>query len=329
MSASTPDHRLPPAAWPHVLVLGTGGTIAGSAAEADDHVGYTAGQIGVAQLLAAVPALRGVPLVAEQVAQIDSKDMSHAVWRRLAQRIDAALRDDGVQGIVVTHGTDTLEETAYLLQRVLAPAKPVVMTAAMRPATALAPDGPQNLADAVTLAREPGVRGVVVAAQGAVWSPLEVRKTHSYRLDAFGAGDAGPLAWIEQGRVRRLRDWPAGEALGVDVLAAEVWPDVQIVTSHAGADARVVDWLVEAGVQGLVVAATGNGTVHQELAVALLRAQARGVAVLRATRVGAGQVIAAPGEDDPAGTLPGAGGLTPVQARVELLLQRLRARQNG
>jgi L-asparaginase len=323
MSAST-DHRLPPAAWPHVLVLGTGGTIAGSAADADDHVGYTAGQIGVAQLLSAVPALRGVPLVAEQVAQLDSKDMTHAVWRRLAQRIDAALRDEGVQGIVVT-----LEETAYLLQRVLAPHKPVVVTAAMRPASALAPDGPQNLADAVMLAREPGVKGVVVAVQGAVWSALEVRKTHSYRLDAFGAGDAGPVAWIEQGRVRRLRDWPGGEALGVAVLAAEVWPDVQIVTSHAGADGRVVDWLVEAGVQGLVVAATGNGTVHQELAVALLRAQARGVAVLRATRVGAGQVIAPEGEDDPAGTLPGAGALTPVQARVELLLQRLRARQGA
>ncbi len=136
-----------------IVILGTGGTIAGTAASPADAIGYTAAQLGVAQLVAGVPALAGLPLESEQVAQLDSKDMDFATWQRLAQRVAAHLARDEVQGVVITHGTDTLEETAYFLHRVLAPAKPVVLTAAMRPATSLQADGPQNLLDAVTLAR--------------------------------------------------------------------------------------------------------------------------------------------------------------------------------
>jgi L-asparaginase len=307
------------------VVLGTGGTIAGTAATAGDNVGYTAGQVAVAQLLAAVPGLQqrcheGWSIESEQVAQIDSKDMSHAVWRRLAERVQVHLDRPEVDGIVVTHGTDTLEETAYLLQRVLAPGKPVVLTAAMRPASSAQPDGPQNLADALAVAGWPGARGVVAVLAGKVWAGAEVRKVHPYRLDAFDAGDAGPLAHVEESRVRRLREWPEGSALGLQVLAADIWPEVQIVMSHAGADGRVVDLLMEAGVQGLVVAATGNGTVHQDLLAALLRAQAAGVAV-RALRGGAGCTVPT-GHD----LVPDAGSLTPAQARVEILLRLLSRR---
>ena len=117
-----------------------------------------------------------------------------------------------VAAIIVTHGTDTLEETAYFLQRVLAPAKPVVLTAAMRPATSRLADGPQNLADAVAVATAPGARGVVVVVAGTVHSALDVRKVHPYRLDAFGSGDAGPIARVEEGRLRSFRPWPEGEA---------------------------------------------------------------------------------------------------------------------
>jgi L-asparaginase len=304
-----------------VVVLATGGTIAGSAPDGGDTLGYTAGVIGVEQLLAAVPALAAQPLEAEQVAQIDSKDLDVAVWRALAGRVAHHLVRDDVQGVVVTHGTDTLEETAYLLQRVLAPRKPVVLTAAMRPASALQPDGPQNLLDAVCLAREPGARGVLAMLAGSAHGPFDVRKTHTYRLDAFGSGDAGPIAQMEAGRLRRHRDWPEGVPLGLQRLEAAHWPRVEIVLSHAGASGALVEALVAQGVDGLIAAGTGNGTLHRDLEAALRAAQARGVAVRRTTRVADGAVLAA--SDD---ALPDCGALTPVQARIELLLELLAAR---
>jgi L-asparaginase len=302
------------------VILGTGGTIAGTAG-AGDNIGYTAAQLGVAELVRRVPALSGVPLEVEQVAQLDSKDMDVATWRALARRVAFHLARADVSGVVITHGTDTLEETGYLLHRVLAPAKPVVLAAAMRPATALQADGPQNVLDAVSVAREPGAHGVVAVLAGAVWLAGEMRKVHSYRLDAFSAGDAGPLGWVEEGALRQLRPWPAGATLGVALLERADWPRVEIVFSHAGADGRLVDLLVRDGVGGLVVAATGNGTVHHEVEAALVRAQAQGVRVMRSTRVGAGAVLVKPGD-----ALPSAGTLTPVQARVELLLQLLASR---
>ena len=303
-----------------VAVLATGGTIAGTAASATDNIGYSAAQLGVAQLVAAVPALREVPLDTEQVAQLDSKDMAFEVWAALAARVAHHLAQPEIAGVVITHGTDTLEETAYLLQRLLAPAKPVVLAAAMRPATALLCDGPQNLLDAVTLAREPGARGVMAVLAGSVHSALDVRKVHSYRVDAFDSGDAGPLARMEEGRVRRLREWPAGTPLGLAALGSGPWPWVEIVTSHAGARADAVRALVAAGVQGLVVAGTGNGSLHHALESALLEAQASGVTVWRSTRCLDGPVQMKPGD-----RLPSAGTLTPVQARIELMLQRMRA----
>jgi L-asparaginase len=303
-----------------VVVLGTGGTIAGTAVDAGDNVGYSAGQIGVAQLVDAVPALAGPPLEMEQVAQLDSKDMTLGVWRDLALRCAHHLARPEVSGVVVTHGTDTLEETAWFLQRVLAPVKPLVMTAAMRPATALQADGPQNLLDAVTVARSPAAGGVVAVLSGWVHGARDVRKVHPYRIDAFESGDAGPIAAIEEGELRCFRPWPAGEAFGVDRLPgdASAWPVVEIVTSHAGARAATVQALCAAGARGLVAACTGNGTLHGELLGALIDAQARGVRVLRSTRIRTGRVIAVAGD-----ALPSADDLTPEKARVELMLSLL------
>lgn len=305
-----------------VVILGTGGTIAGTAADAGDTVGYTAGQLGVAQLVAAVPALAGQPLEAEQVAQLDSKDMRFAVWLQLAARLAHHMARPEVAGVVVTHGTDTLEETAFFLHQVLAPAKPVVLVAAMRPATALLADGPQNLLDAVLLARTTGCHGVLALLGGTVHAGAEVRKTHTYRLDAFGSGDAGPLAYVEADRVRALRPWPvprpgAAERLTRLQAAPQPWPWVEIVTSAAGADGRSVRALQAAGVAGLVAAGTGNGTLHEGLEAALRSAEAAGVPVLRCSRCQAGSVIEVPG------ALPAAGALTPQQARVALLLRLL------
>ena len=308
-----------------VIVLGTGGTIAGTSADADDNVGYTAAQIGVAALVRAVPALTGLGVEAEQVAQLDSKDMSHAVWRELALRCAHHLARVDVCGLVVTHGSDTLEETAWFLQRVLAPHKPVVLTAAMRPATALQADGPQNLLDAVRVARVPGACGVVAVLAGQIHGARDVRKVHTYRIDAFGSGDAGAIGCIEEGRLRLFRAWPHGEALGLGVLPlgdAAVWPQVEIVTSHAGASGTVVRALCSVGVRGLVVATTGNGTLHHDLEVALFEAQTHGIAVLRSSRCRDGRVLGT-GHD----TLPSADDLTPEKARVELMLGLMQAQR--
>lgn len=306
-----------------VVVLGTGGTIAGTAPHAGDNVGYTAAQLGAAQLVATVPALAGVPIEVQQIAQIDSKDMDFHVWRALAEAVSQHLARPQVCGIVITHGTDTLEETAYFLQRVLAPSKPVVLVAAMRPATALQADGPQNLLDAVCVARSAGARGVVAVLAGKVHGALDMRKVHTYRLDAFDSGDAGTLAQVEQGRLRQHRAWPGGDAVGLARLPRDAaqWPVVEIVTSHAQARAASVQALRDAGVQGIVVAGTGNGHVHHALETALLDAQAAGLAVLRCTRCLGGSVI-----DATPPALPSAGALTPVQARIELMLQLLARR---
>jgi L-asparaginase len=303
-----------------IVVLGTGGTIAGTASAAHDNIGYTAAQVGITELLGSFAALEKLPLVAEQVAQIDSKDMGLDTWGRLALRCRHWLEQADVAGIVITHGTDTLEETAFFLQAVLAPAKPVVLTCAMRPATAVAPDGPQNVLDAVAVAQAAGARGVVVVCAGTIHCAADVAKQHTYRLDAFSSGDAGPIGYVEEGRPRLSRNWPeAGTGLPMRTLqamcTASQWPRVEIVMSHAGASGRLVDALVAQGIAGLVVAATGNGTLHHEMEAALIEAQAGGVKILRATRCAQGRVIERP--DD---ALAGAGTLSPVKARIALML---------
>ncbi len=300
-----------------IVILGTGGTIAGVAPQHADHVGYVAGQRPVADLLARLAPPKGFAFDVEQVAQLDSKDIEHQTWVLLAQRIATYLAQVDVAAVLVTHGTDTLEETAWFLQRVLAPAKPVVLTAAMRPASALSPDGPQNLADALTVAAEPDARGVVAVLAGRVHAAGELRKRHPYRVDAFDSADAGPIAVVEDGRVRRFRAWPEGRALGLPRLPAGEWPWVEIVQSHAGARPDAVQALVGAGVRGLVVAGTGNGTVHAALGSALAAAAAAGVVVWRCTRCAGGAVVGAD-----AGS---AAALTPWVARVELMLTLLGA----
>jgi L-asparaginase len=309
-----------------IVILATGGTIAGTAASPADAIGSRAAQLGVDQLVAAVPPLAGRPIEAEQVVQLDSKDMDEPTWRLLAERVAVHLARAEVAGVVVTHGTDTLEETAYFLQRVLAPAKPVVMTAAMRPATALLADGPQNLLDAVALASEPGAAGVVAVVAGQVHSAYDLRKSHTQRLDAFDSGDAGPIGVVEAGRLRRFRDWPRGTPLGLEALRDVDWPRVEIVTSHAGARGALVDALVAQGVDGLVAAGTGNGTLHHALETALRRAAAQGVAVRRATRVAAGAVLATASDE---GDWPVSGALSAVQARIELMLELMAGRRPG
>lgn len=310
-----------------IVILGTGGTIAGRAATASDNIGYTAAEVGIDQLVAVIPGLaKAGPVVTEQVAQLDSKDMSFAVWAKLAGRVNHFLAQPDVEGIVIVHGTDTLEETAYFLQAVCSPAKPVVLTCAMRPATALVPDGPQNVLDAMAVARHAGARGVVAVCAGSIHTARDVQKVHPYQLDAFSSGDAGPLGYVEEGSLRLLRSWPEvdeNRALETTKIIAALgseadWPHVEIIMSHAGASGAVVEALTSRGVQGLVVATTGNGTIHHALEAALLKAQAGGIKVVRATRCPNGQVLPKPGD-----LIPDSKGLSPVKARVDLMLRLL------
>jgi len=316
-----------------VVVLGTGGTIAGTASNASDNIGYTAAQVGVAQLLEAVPGLsavlQGHALVSEQVAQMDSKDMRFDIWLALAQRVVQHLSQPDVTGLVITHGTDTLEETAYFLYVVL-PAellktKPVVLTCAMRPASSLNPDGPQNLMDAVAVALTAGAHGVVAVCAGTVHTALDIQKAHTYKPDAFTSGDAGVLAYVEEGQVRLLRNWPMANrhqsVPSLEVAArTTVWPRVEIVMNYVGCDGAVVDALLgyahaTAPLRGLVVAGTGNGTIHKDLEAALRRALQAGVKVVRSSRCANGPVLPAAHCE-----FAHSEGLSPVKARVALML---------
>jgi L-asparaginase len=245
--------------------------------------------------------------------------MTFAIWRDLASRCAHWLAQDDVAGIVITHGTDTLEETAFFLHEVLPAAKPVVLTCAMRPATALSPDGPQNIVDAIAVASDPEARGVVAVCAGRIHDARDVQKVHHYRLDPFSSGDAGPIGYVEEGSLRLVRAWPPGGTapLQEKVQATSRWPRVDIVVSCAGATADTVNALVASGAQGLVVAATGNGTVHRELLSALLDARSKGVKVLRATRCAEGGIIAQAGDELPSTEL------SPVKARIALILELL------
>lgn len=322
-----------------IVVLGTGGTIAGLATDSSDNIGYAAAQVRVSDLLNDIPGLKklvmGCVLVTEQVAQIDSKDMSFEVWQQLAVRVSFYLEQADVKGIVITHGTDTLEETAYFLHAVLPSQqlalKPVVLTCAMRPASSVAPDGPQNMLDAFAVALTPSAAGVVVVCAGTLHGAVEVQKIHPYRLDAFSSGEAGPLGFIEEGGVRLVRNWPLVDINNVRVAMntianSNLLPRVEIVMNYAGASGFMVDAMIRRDgvapdvppVRGLVVAATGNGSLHHDLEAALIRAQSVGVSVVLATRCCEGQVLPKLGS-----TFPDSKGLSPVKARVALMLSLL------
>ena len=330
-----------PAGPGRVVILGTGGTIAGLRDDPGRAWHYQAAQLSVDALVQAVPALQSHVLSAQQVAQVDSKDMGWAIWRELARALQTHLAEPDVSGVVITHGTDTLEETAYLLHRLHDGRKPVVLTGAMRPADAPDADGPANLLDAVRVVEEAarrGLGGVAAVMAGRVWAGRDVRKAHSREIDAFDGGGARPLAVLaaDGGWRDAMPVWPVGGQGGWAVLQA-VPPRVELVFSHADADG----WLVDAALaharalepgragqsgqgmpdrplRGLVVAGTGHGTVHQGLSEALVRAKAAGVKVWRTTRVARGGVLAREGD-----ALAASGPLTPAQARIALILALL------
>ncbi|CAH2792356.1 MAG: L-asparaginase (EC [uncultured Paraburkholderia sp.] len=308
---------------PSIAVLATGGTIAGAAVDVMNTSGYQAGVVGVDQLLAAVPALSTVVRIApDQVASVDSKDMAMPLWTTLAQRINTLLAADDIDGVVVTHGTDTLEETAHLLHLTIRSDKPVVLTAAMRPSSALSADGPLNLVNAVIVAGHARSRGqgVLVAFNNRIHSARDVVKTSTYAVDAFQSPEIGVLGWVQDGRVEFQREVVRPHTLTSAFSIGATWPHVEVVTSYAGVSRIAVDALVGAGVRGIVVAGTGNGSIHTTLQQALTDAASQGVAVVRSSRVGSGHVMRNGAAADDALGFVTAGSLNPYKARVLLML---------
>lgn len=319
----------PDASKPRIHVVATGGTIAGAQAAGSPH-GYTAGLFTIEALIDAVPPLQTVArLTGEQLVSIGSQDMNDAVWLALARRLNELAADPAIDGVVVTHGTDTMEETAWFIALTVRTDKPIVFVGAMRPATAISADGPINLFNATALAADPAARGrgVLVVLNDTIFGARDVQKTHTSRVDAFCAPDQGPLGRIENGRAAFLL--PKGTDARPDAFdlgAVRALPSVLILHAHAGMDRTLIDAAVAAKAAGLVIAGVGNGNMT-ELALDALQEAARAkVAVVRSTRLQAGAVLRNGEVDDDRRGFVAANMLKPGKARVLLQLALLSTR---
>ena len=312
---------------PKVVVLATGGTIAG-AAESDTTAGYTSGKVGVEQLLAAVPqAAKLAQLSGEQVASIGSQDMDDEVWLKLAKRVNELAAMDDVKGIVITHGTDTIEETAYFLSLVVKTQKPVVMTGSMRPSTALSADGPLNFYNAVAVAADPFAadRGVLVVMNDWIHSAGAITKTNTTAVQTFASPLRGLIGTVSYGTTEYYR-YPVGR-VGLksefSVEGVEKLPRVDIVYAHAGMDGTLIDAAVKSGAKGIVVAGVGNGNMTKGALASIAKHAKKGIVCVRSTRVPSGRVSRNVEVDDDANGTIASEELNPARARVLLKLALL------
>ena len=324
-----------------VVVLATGGTIAGVAEDVSKPNNYVSGQLGVNQLTQNL-VTHGVALIQEQVCNIDSKDMQFSHWQALLERCHFWLSQNDVAGLIVTHGTDTLEETAFFLQAVLQPTKPVAMTCAMFPANVPQSDGPKNLQDALDWVLKNQNNGVHLVCAGEVHFGIGVQKIFSDRAKAFASHSDKALGGHTS--IPQI-DWPM-PSVG-QVLKTQHWPRVELIYNHAGADGQLVRSLLQGNelaksgsyphsnsnasaitsatastsanqtsrVAGIVVAGTGSGTLSHGLERALMEAQKAGLWVARTSRC-------AYGVSDPVKhpNIPSLHNLSPVQGRVAMML---------
>jgi L-asparaginase len=304
-----------------ILVLGTGGTIAGSAGTATGKA-YAAGEVSLDSLLGDVRALGlDAELVPQSIARIGSQDIGWAEWDVLHAAISAAQGDDTITGIIVTHGTDTAEETAFLLDLTLAAGKPVMLVGAMRPADAVGSDGMRNFSNAVRVASDPdaGARGVMVVMGDTVFAASDVRKAATSNVDAFKGYPRGPIARVTPSSL----DW-FSPPHRVGAPARFAWPEalprVAILTAGAGMDAQPVEALLGIGCKGIVIAGMGQGNAPRVVLDALQAAVAKGVPVVRSSRVDEGMVDRNVEVDDDARGFVAARSLGPAKARILLML---------
>ncbi|MBV9655472.1 MAG: asparaginase [Acetobacteraceae bacterium] len=291
--AAWAQQQATPAAKPKIIVLATGGTIAGQASNRAA-IGYDAGKVSGSDLVAAVPGLGELASVsAEQISSIGSQDMNDKVWFDLARRIGAIAANHEADGVVITHGTDTMEETAFFLQSVLHTDMPVVMAGSMRPSTAVSADGPANLYEAVEVAASPQARGrgVLVVLNDRIHGARGVEKGNTTSVQTFQSPNGGPVGYVDPSSVRFMM--PAASAEPGQPLAlpqAPPLPRVDIVYAHAGMDAALIEDAVKGGAKGLVLAGVGDGNGSQAAIDAMAKAAQSGVLVVRASRVGSGFV---------------------------------------
>lgn len=304
-----------------IMVLATGGTIAGSAGSAIARA-YEPGQIGISEMVAEVRALGlDAELISVEIAAIGSQDIGWNEWNRLHAEIVRAQADDENDGIIITHGTDTAEETAWLLDLTLAAGKPVVLVGAMRPADAVGSDGMRNFANAVRVASDPQAhgRGVMVVMGDAVFAARDVRKAATSSIDAFKGFPRGPLARVTPASL----DW-FGPPDRTGSTARFAWPDalprVAILHAGAGMDEKSVQALGAIGCEGIVLAGMGQGNAPADVLDALEAARQVGAAVVRSSRVDEGIVERNLEVDDDARGFAVARALGPAKARILLQL---------
>jgi L-asparaginase len=322
VTTATPEEQSS-SALPQVVVLATGGTIAGAAAS-DVQAGYKSGQVGVEQLLAAVPQARKLAsLRGEQIANIGSQDMNDEVWKTLAARVNALAAMSDVNGIVITHGTDTIEETAYFLNLVVKSKKPVVMTAAMRPATALSADGPLNFFNAVAVAadKDAAGRGVLVVINDWVHGASSLTKTSTTAVQTFLSPVWGLIGTVAYGQTEFFRG-PVGKHTVDSEFRADggALPRVDIVMAYENMDGALIEAAVAAGSKGLVIAGVGNGNMTDAAVKALAAQAAKGIVCVRASRVATGDVGRNVELDDDKLGFVASRMLNPQKARVLLRL---------
>ena len=315
---------------PSIHVLATGGTIAGLSS--GEGARYRAGELKIEALLSAVPTVRSLANVScEQVANIGSQDLDEALMLKLSARINEILVRKDVDGVIVTHGTDTLEEMAWFLDLTVSSDKPVVLVGAVRPASAVGADGPANLFDAVVVAASPDsvARGVLVAMNGNVFEARDVTKVSTTAVQAFASPNFGPLGQVHDGRVFywRRSERSAERKTLFDVRGLEGLPLVGIVYGYAGAPTLPVNALVEAGYRGIVSAGVGNGNLYRAVLEALAQAAGKGVAVVRSSRVAAGATLRGLEIEDDKHSFIVSGTLNPQKARVLLQLALTRTQE--
>ncbi len=307
-----------------VKILATGGTIAGEAATSAQ-AGYTSGQVGVDTLIKAVPTLSKVARVSgEQVSNVGSQDMSDEIWLKLAKRVNQLAASPDVDGIAITHGTDTMEETAYFLHLVVKSRKPVVLTGSMRPSTALSADGPLNIYNAVAVAGDKQAigRGVLVSINDQIHSAHDITKTHTTATDTFMSpyrGLIGATAYgVSQYYRVPYRKHTTETPFRVD--SATALPRVDIIYVYEDMPGDLIDAAVRAGAKGIVTAGVGNGNMPKAVQDALGRAVSAGVVVVRASRVPLGFVGRNVEVDDDKLGFVASEELNPPKARVLLRL---------
>ncbi len=309
---------------PRVIILATGGTIAGAGASAD-RAGYTAGKIPIDDLIGTIPSVKKIANISgEQVASVGSQDMTIDIWKKLAIRANEIFAKNEADAIVITHGTDTQEETAYFLDLVIPSDKPVVLTGSMRPATAISADGPKNLYDAITVAINPATKGkgVLVSFNEGIYDAREVMKLSTTKTNAFGSPNTGPVGQAYDGRVEYyLTSTREVNPKSPILLTADTkLPRVDIVYMYADAPGDQIDMLVGKKVDGIVIAGVGNGNFNKAFMEAVKRAVKAGVIVCRASRTPSGRVVLHDEiNDDELGTIV-SDDLTPQKARILLML---------